>query len=559
MDRKGAVRQTIVAKRTIIAYSIAGLMAAPGVISIARAAEIDIENSDAKVRWDNTVKYTAGWRVTGLDERVTSISSASPNPNLDAGDRNFGRGLISNRVDLLSELDMSYKDVGARISGAAWYDSVYNKSPQPHTPSLGAPDFLGTPPGQFPEATRDLHGRKAEFLDAFVYGRTELGSVPASARLGRFTQLYGETLFLGANGIAYAQAPIDVVKLLSVPSAQFKEIGMPVGQVSGNVQFSSSVSAGAYYQYEWRKSRLPGAGSYFSFSDFVGPGGDLLLAQPNPFNGNTGVVPRGPDDDARNSGQYGFQVRFKPSGHGIEYGLYAARYHEKAPIAVYRVLQNDLRFVYPEGIKTFGASFSTTVGESNVAGEISIRRDTPLAAPGHLSVFIDPTGNLKNSNNLPYAVGNSVHANLSWISTYARSPFWEGATLLGEIGFNRRTSITRGAQFVDPSSTRDASGLRIAFEPQYFQVLPQLDITVPISLGYALSGRSSVSSFGPEKGGDLTIGINAEYQKVWRASLQYVRFLGSAGAVTATGTTFASYKQFYGDRDFVSLSIQRSF
>ncbi|MGK5079161.1 DUF1302 domain-containing protein [Janthinobacterium sp. HLX7-2] len=556
MDRTTLVRR--VPARTSIAYAVAAL-AAQILSPAALAAEIATSNSDVKIRWDNTVKYSAGWRVSGLDETVTSIASAVPNPNVDAGDRNFGRGLISNRLDLLSEFDLSYKDVGARVSGAAWYDDVYNKSPQAHVPSLGAPDYLGTPPGAFPAATKKLHGRKAEILDAFVYGRTELGGLPVSGRLGRFTQLYGESLFLGANGIAYAQGPIDVVKALSVPSSQFKEIGMPVGQVSGNVQLSPSVSVSAYYQFAWRKSRLPGAGSYFSFADFVGAGGDLLLVQPNPFNGNTGVAPRTADQDASNRGQWGAQLKFKPSGSGVEYGLYAAKYHEKAPVAVYRVLQNDYRFVYPENIKTAGASFTTTVGESNLAGEVSIRRDTPLGVAGHLSVVIDPAGVLNDARNPPYAVGNSVHANLSWISTFANSPLWQGASLIGEVGFNRRTSVTRGSQYLDPNTTRDAWGLRVLFEPQYFQVLPQVDMTVPISIGYAPSGRSSVSFFAPEKGGDLTIGINADYQKTWRASLQYVRFLGSAGAVGATGTSFASYKQFYSDRNFVSLSIQRTF
>ena len=556
MDRITLVRRT--PTRILLARAMAVLATAPVVCGVATAAEFDTGNSDVKIRWDNTIKYSAGWRVSKVDERVTSMASAAPNPNTDAGDRNFGRGLISNRGDLLSELDVTYRDVGARISAAAWYDDVYNKSPDAHTPSAGASDYLTTPPGEFPDATRKLHGKKAEFLDVFVFGRTELGSIPVSGRLGRFTQLYGETLFFGGNGIANAQGPIDVIKALSVPSSQFKEIGMPVGQVSGTAQFSSALSAGAYYQYQWRKSRLPGSGSYFSFADFVGDGGDLLIAQPNPFNGNTGVVPRSGDIDASNSGQWGVQLKFKPAG-GVEYGLYAARYHEKAPVAVYRVLQNDYTFVYPQGIKTFGASFTTTVGESNLAGEFSVRRNTPLGVAGHLSVLVDPTGNLRDTDHPPYAVGNSFHANLSWISTFANSGLWDGATLLGEIGFNRRTSVTKGDQYLDPTSTRDAWGLRVLFEPQYFQVMPEVDITVPIGIGYAPSGRSSVALFAPEKGGDFTIGIKGDYQKTWRASLQYVRFLGTAGAVGATGTTFASYDQFYKDRNFLSLSIQRTF
>lgn len=66
-----------------------------------------------------------------------------------------------------------------------------------------------------------------------------------SGRAGRHTQLYGETLFLGANGIAAAQGPVDLVKAFSLPGAQFKEIAMPVGQSLGK-------PAGQYESVVWR-------------------------------------------------------------------------------------------------------------------------------------------------------------------------------------------------------------------------------------------------------------------------------------------------------------------
>src|SRR5207249_3149644 len=77
------------------------------------AAQID-SDTQAKIRWDNTIKYSAAWRV---QERSATLSAGS---NSDDGNRNFDRGLISNRLDLLSEFDLAYKDVGTRISGAAW-------------------------------------------------------------------------------------------------------------------------------------------------------------------------------------------------------------------------------------------------------------------------------------------------------------------------------------------------------------------------------------------------------------------------------------------------------
>ena len=119
-------------------------------------------------------------------------------------------------------------------------------------------------------------GNMAEVLDAFVYAKSS-GETPATIRAGRHTLVYGETLFMGANGIAYAQGPTDLVKLLAVPGTPFKEILLPVNQVSGTVQVASNVSVGAYYQLEWRPTRIPGVGSYNSDFNGAGVGIDGIL------------------------------------------------------------------------------------------------------------------------------------------------------------------------------------------------------------------------------------------------------------------------------------------
>src|SRR5690242_2116359 len=84
------------------------------------ATSMTSDNPDVKIRWDNTVKYCNAFRLGRQSASVTADANA------DDGSRNFGRGLISNRVDWLSEFDGSYKNFGMRVSGAAWYDTVYN-------------------------------------------------------------------------------------------------------------------------------------------------------------------------------------------------------------------------------------------------------------------------------------------------------------------------------------------------------------------------------------------------------------------------------------------------
>jgi biotin carboxyl carrier protein len=254
-----------------VALIIASLGCSQGVM----AFDIPTGESDLKVRWDNTVKYSVAYRLSNPDEKVAAGDAMvpgflAPGRQLDDGDRNFKRGLVSNRVDLFSELDVTYKNIGARVSGAAWYDDVYNRGNDNSSDSVNSTS-VGA--GQFNNGTRDMMGRKAEVLDAFLFLRSDQSSeTPYTVRLGKHTVLYGESLFFGANGIANAQAPMDLIKLLSVPGSQFKEIIRPVGQVSTQVQVSSNVSVGAYYQYQWEKNRLPPSGSYLSDVDFVGAG-----------------------------------------------------------------------------------------------------------------------------------------------------------------------------------------------------------------------------------------------------------------------------------------------
>ena len=69
---------------------------------------LDTENPDLKVLWDTTAKYSTAFRVKGQDSRLTREPQANW-PNTDDGDRNFDKGLISNRLDVLSEFDLTYQ------------------------------------------------------------------------------------------------------------------------------------------------------------------------------------------------------------------------------------------------------------------------------------------------------------------------------------------------------------------------------------------------------------------------------------------------------------------
>ena len=514
--------------RRAVVSTVTGIALAPAV----QALEFETGSDDLKARWDNTIKYSAGWRVK--EQSPTLLT----NINGDDGNRNFNTGLISNRFDLLSELDLIYKNMGMRVSGSAWYDAVYNRANNNNSPETV--NAFSVPYNRFTDATRNLHGRRAEILDAFVFGNSHIKEVPVSFRAGRHTLLWGESLLLANNGISYAQAPLDVIKAQSVPGSQAKELFLPVGQVSANVRPSTNLDIASYYQYEWRKSRLPASGSYFNTTDMLDVGGESLLRARRPG----AALFRGADLKASNRGQWGISARYRAEALDTEFGVYYIQFNEKLPQLYSRAGAGDYFLVYPEDIKLLGVSFSTVVGSANVAGEMHVRRNTPLASRA-LSI---PTGTLADNNEHPlYAVGNTVHAQVSIVYPLPPTALWEAGTVSAEVGGVRRTSITQNAGNIDPTRDASAWGFSVNFTPSYFQVLPNLDLNVPISLSYNPRGRSPASAFNGHRSGSISIGLTGEYQKIWNMNLRYTTYVGPESG------------QPLSDRDFISLSIQRTF
>lgn len=536
---------------------------------VAQAFQFDTGNPDLAIRWDNTLKYSAAMRLEKQSSELVS------DMNQDGGDRLFSRGLISNRFDVLSEMDIVYKAWGVRVSGAGWYDDVYNEDNDNDSPSTT--NTFSNPFDQFTKSTRDLHGRDAEILDAFVFGKQDMGNSTVSFRAGQYAMQWGESLFFGNNGIAGGMAPIDVVRLLSVPNTQFKELIRPVPQVSGQFQIGPRFSVGVFYQFGWEETRLPAVDSYFGNIDIVGTGGERLFVGPPLMpGGSPAAFFRGDDLEASDSGQGGIQVRYRLGEYDL--GLYALRYHDKTPQLYGRlsvvdtpggpVVLDPARFnpvmgqigeyflVYPEHIETYGISATTTFGIVNLAGEVSIRHNTPLVSDLQVTV---PGVIADNDKHPLYAVGDSFHAQVSWLASMEPSFIANEADFIGELAYNRRTHISDNPGALSPNTTKDALGVRMVYEPKYRQVFSGVDISVPVGLAYFPKGTSSVvGSFGPDKGGDMNIGIKLTYLDVWRCGLTYTHYYGSSGTFLDQNNYF-SFKQSYADRDFVALSIYRTF
>jgi len=519
------------------------------IVPPASAFEIDTGN-DVKLRWDTNFKYSAAMRVK---ERSDSLVDAN-HVNNDDGDRNFNRSFISNRFDIFSEVDVKYHDVGFHASGAAWYDTIYNTTNSNDSP--GTVNSYSVSPNEFTKDTRNLMGRYAELLDAFVFANGAVNEKAWNVRAGRHTLLWGESLLFPNNGISYGQAPLDFVKFLTVPGTQSKELFMPVTQVSGQIQPIKNVTLMAFYQFEWRKSRIPPAGSYLSDLDILDKGGERLLIAPIPGPGFASFY-RGSDLEAKNSGQWGVGTRFRLEAVDTDFGLYYIRFNDKNP-EVYLTPSagpapapgglslGQYTLVYGEDVETIGASFGTQVGPANVSGEFSMRRKMPLVSTPQVVL---PGMSADNDKNPLYAVGKTLHAQLSSIYLLPPTMIWQGGTFLGEIAWNRLSSITKNPNAYDTTRQRDAYGLRFVLEPAYYQVLPKVDLTVPIVLGYNPRGKSSSDAKfngGADQGGDVGVGLTVTHMVVWKYTLNYTNYFGHEESQTLK------------DRNFIAFSVSRT-
>jgi hypothetical protein len=572
--------------RTRHALRIAALAAAAALACSAQAFEIDTGHPDWSLRWDNSVRLSAKARTEAADpalkDSFRQVPTGAPAPapasfsfpqalNFNAGDQNFQKkGLVSARADLLTEFDAIWRrDFGLRVSAAAWYDDkLRGRTKADNDPTIGQ-----RPYNEFPARTRKIAGEKAELLDAFVFGGWRLDNgMKLTARLGRHALQYGESLFFGDNGIARAQGPVDVDKLLASPNAQFKEIIRPVPQLSAQLQITPEVSIGGYLQFRWEEDRLAPAGSYFSTANV--PWGSeqpefVSIPPGTPISGNYVLTP-GADQKPKDSGQFGLQLKWRVGE--TDLGAYIARYHDKsgqlygnldpaAPPSPFGTKPGTWFYKFPANVKTLGVSASHSFGDFNVAGEASVREDMPLRSTN----MIYPGG--FGAPQPQHAVGRTAHVNLSTLATFGPSFIARESTLVAEIAWNRVLRKDDPNKELDKAATRDATALQLIFTPSYRQTLPGLDLSVPVGLRYVLDGRSSVTGagWGAKGTGSANAGIEGSYLGVWQFALSYTHYIGRAepfvdfSPILAGGTPVFGRGNPLADRNHLALSLRRTF
>lgn len=551
------------------AEGLTRVVAATGALAIAgpaAAISIDVGNPDVQLRWDNTVRYNIGWRAQ-KQEKALSLS-----PNQQVSDNKFDRGdVVTNRLDLLSEVDFVYKEkYGARVSAAAWYDDAYKDG---KAESLAQYDAAGYPSayssGHYTgKVARFYEGPSGEILDAFVFGGFEVGDVPVRLRLGQHNIYWGESLFSFVHGVSYAQGPVDIRKATSTPGTEAKELFLPLNQLSVHSQITDDFSVAAYYQFEWEPSRLPEGGTYFGTPDFGMGGGTVIPAGPG-----FGIPFRGDADTPDDRGAYGLSAKWRSELVGGALGFYYRSFNDTLPnvLGVYNSVGVPISAYskYAEDVRLYGISLSKQVGSLSVGAELVRRENTALS-----SVGLSPD----------FARGDTWHALANVIAVYGKTALWDTSTLQGELTYSRLDEVTKNRQFYnekgnpacadqhggkgdakDGCSTRDALGLQVSFTPTWYQVFNGIDVTMPVVFGVGLHGTSPVANGGNEGAGNYSVGVGLDYLAQYKVDLAYNGFFGplttTFNPVVGENTvaTSSGGTPLLRDRGWVSLTVKATF
>ena len=340
------------------------------------------------------------------------------------------------------------------------------------------------------------------------------------------------------------------------------------------------------------------------------------------------MIPRGGDRDARDSGQFGLALRWL--GDSTEYGAYFMNYHSRTPIVSTRtadsgtfaasgvagaaagqaviasvvqqlvqsgvplaqavvlaqqiaggaavdagtaiggavLLGNGQYFLeYPEDIRLYGLSFSTTLPTGTAwSGEISYRPNAPIQIN-----TTDVTTNLTNPARAGMENRGYNRKEITQLQTTFTHFFDQvlGAgrvTVVGEIGYAHVGGLEstseirygRDAIFGTPADplalaangrhgfvTADSWGYRLRVVADYNNVFAGINLKPNLSFSHDVDGYGPNGLFN-EGSKAVSIGLDAEYQNMYTASLSYTDFFGG------------DYNMLV-DRDFLAFSVGVNF
>ena len=343
--------------------SVAMATAATGLVvllQVSPAQAVEFGENGYQGSLDTIISYGMTYRVEERDDTLASDTNGND------GNLNYDRGIVSNASKFTSDLDLRTGEFGAFVRATGFLDFENQNGDRERTP--------------LSDEAKERVGSDVEILDAYVTAAFDVGDMPIDVRLGRHVLNWGESTFI-PNGIN-AVNPFDVSKL-RLPGSELREALLPAGLASVAVAPTDTLSVEGFYQFDWDETRIDPVGSYFSSTDYAGPGarkavvtniyegllpdqrqlwdqgfgfGPLTAAinadlaaytVPHPLTGDPIPAPQRPqaafDDDfasvlrgadrvPNDSGQWGMAVRYLAEElNDTEFGFYVINYHSRLP------------------------------------------------------------------------------------------------------------------------------------------------------------------------------------------------------------------------------------
>ncbi|ARU89515.1 DUF1302 domain-containing protein [Pseudomonas sp. M30-35] len=573
------------------------LAAAVALGCTAEAHAVNFNIGPIEAQFDSSLSVGASWATRDGDKDfISTVSGGTASSRTsDDGRLNFKKGETFSKIFKgIHDLELKYGDTGVFIRGKYWYDfETKDESRQ----------FYDIDDHNRKEAAQSSG---AEILDAFIYHNYAIGDLPGSVRAGKQVVSWGESTFI-QNSINSIN-PIDAAAFRR-PGAEIKEGLIPVNMLYVSQSLTDSVSMEAFYQLEWDQTVADNCGTFFSTSDVVADGCEdrLVVAGPdlppgestNSFVDNA-YIPRAGDRDARDSGQYGLALRWYAAAlNDTEFGLYTMNYHSRGPVfSTIRTTSPSAAFIpgapdaryfieYPEDIRLYGLSFATNISGTAVSGELSYRPNMPLqinstdmsfAALGLPFSPIFVSGESENTSAADlhgYERREVTQAQITAVQFIDRVLGASRLTILGEVGYNYvsgisddvgevrfgRDPIFGAGEFTAPGVceafnaanpdecnddgfyTSSSWGYRMRASADYNNVFAGINLTPSVAWSHDVSGYGPNFTEGSKA---ISLGLNAEYQNTYNASLSYTDFFGGDYSVIT-------------DRDFVALSFGVNF
>lgn len=592
------------------------------------ALEFDV-SEDLKVNVDTTLTYGRQWRVDGRDKNLMSghvpsnaglNAGAAPGEyaftgvgspiyvdlvqlaNADDGTRNFDKwDTVSSRFAGISDINISYKNVGFFVRPQIFYDEVafsetswsgkyldrtdnYGNGAMSDNNQLSAGSINSVE--HFDSDYKNQLGYQARFLDVYAYGNFDIDGRSLDVRVGRQVISWGEALML-QGGIAFAQNRIDA-SAATAPGVELKEIFLPTGAVYGSLGVTENVTVEAYWQYEWLKSELFPTGSFFSAQDMID--GDKLIGTPNAgpdgnpeFNPAYGGYYKN-EHDPNNNKQFGMAFRYLLD-EGTEAAFYVVNYTDKFPSLWVTNgeadnvpvklgpsgISQEYGINYFDNIRMYGLTLNTVVSGVQVGVEYAYRANAPIVPTctpeavmynscddKSYDLFVLNNG-MPPPTNVPDAqkvinqfmfswpTRAEIHSlNIGGTYIFQPNPLWDTAVLVGELGGwyvggfeddSLRNGILGGF-------TKYGEGMSAQFMPEYKNVMEGVDLTIPFFVNYGIDGSLSTFNYN-EQNLWWSVGVEAIYLEHWRFATYYNDFSGP--------------NNLWVDRDNVSFNIKYVF